>query len=104
MFPNFVDSIPSHLTRHCERILGQAEVTYVPGHGDLADASALESYLELLHDLEAAARRAFETGVPADQAGSEYAVPEVLGSWTRFSSDYYQRAFGAWERELRGNL
>ncbi len=102
MFPNFVDAIPSHLTRHCEEILGRTEVTYVPGHGDVADSTTLGSYLALLHDLEAAARRAFEAGAPASEAGSEYSIPESLGSWTRFSRDYPERAFMAWERELSG--
>jgi glyoxylase-like metal-dependent hydrolase (beta-lactamase superfamily II) len=38
MFPNYVDAIPSHLTRNCEAILDKKHTTYVPGHGDATDA------------------------------------------------------------------
>lgn len=102
MFPNFMDAIPSHQVRHCERILGEAGVTYVPGHGDTADATDLAPYLALLQDLEEAARRAHAVGLSAADAASSYRIPDALGEWTMFSPDYVSRAFEAWERELRG--
>ena len=65
MFPNYVDAIPSHLTRNCEAILGRKRTTYVPGHGDMGDAKDLGSYLALIKDVERAARGAVERGTPA---------------------------------------
>jgi glyoxylase-like metal-dependent hydrolase (beta-lactamase superfamily II) len=100
LFPNYVDAIPSHLTRHCEELLGKAGTTYVPGHGDLGDAAGLDPYLGLILDLEHAARKAVEQGTPAAEAAEAYRIPESLGKWTMFSPDYFERAFLAWEREL----
>ncbi len=100
MFPNYVDAIPSQLTRHCEAILGQADTTYVPGHGDLGDATTMSSYLNLIRDLERAARKAVDQGTPAAEAAAAYRIPDSLGEWTMFSPDYFERAFRAWEREL----
>lgn len=102
MFPNFMDAIPSHQVRHCERILGERGVVYVPGHGDTAEADELAGYLALLQDLEEAARRAHAVGNSAADAASGYRIPESLGNWTMFSPDYVARAFAAWERELSG--
>jgi glyoxylase-like metal-dependent hydrolase (beta-lactamase superfamily II) len=100
MFPNYVDAIPSFLTRHCEAILGHPEVTYVPGHGDLGDAKTLDTYLGLIRDLEAAGRRAVEQGTPARDAAQTYRLPESIEQWTMFSPTYIEDAFAAWEREL----
>jgi len=103
MFPNYVDAVPSHLTRHCEAILGRKGTTYVPGHGDLDDAAGLDAYLGLVKDVEAAARRALEAGRPAEAAAAEYRLPESLAGWVLFSEDYFERAFLAWQRELVGS-
>ena len=100
MFPNYVDAIPSRLSRET-RILraGDAE-TYVPGHGPLADAAALDAYLGLLDHVEEAARRALEQGMTAEEAGAAYRLPPGLESWTLFSPGYFARALGAWMSEL----
>ena len=100
MFPNYVDAIPSHLTEHCEAILGRKGVTYVPGHGDLGDAATLAPYLGVVLDIEKSARRAVEKGTPAAEAAAAYKIPESLGEWMMFSPDYFERAFLAWEKEL----
>jgi glyoxylase-like metal-dependent hydrolase (beta-lactamase superfamily II) len=100
MFPNYVDAIPSHLTDHCEKILGREGTTYVPGHGDLGDAKTLAPYLSVIRDIEKSARRAVEKGTPAAEAAAAYKIPESLGEWMSFSEDYYERAFLAWEKEL----
>lgn len=102
LFPNYVDAIPSRLTPHCEALLNDQEAIFVPGHGDPGDASSLASYLDLLREVEAGARRAFERGVPAEEAAAAERLPESLGTWTMFSPDYLARAFRAWERELAG--
>ncbi len=100
MFPNFTHSIPSHMIRHCEEILGRPGITYVPGHGDVDDAAGLNTYLGLLREVESGARRALQAGIPVEEAAADFALPESLGEWLRFSPDYYERAFRAWEREL----
>lgn len=100
MFPNYMDAIPSRLTLDV-RLLQRLEASaYVPGHGPLADASDLERYVTLLDDVEAAARRALERGVTAEQAGSEYRIPPGLGEWILFNPRYFERAIGAWMEEL----
>ena len=102
MFPNFMDATPSLQVRHCEELLGEEGISYVPGHGDSANAEDLAPYLELLLDLEEAAHRAHAAGVSAADAARNYTIPRRLGSWTMFSDDYLARAFEAWERELAG--
>lgn len=102
MFPNYVDAVPSRLSL-AVRLLRelQAEV-YVPGHGTLADADALDRYIELLDDVEAAAHRAMERGMTAEEAGSQYTLPETMSAWTLFNPGYFERAIGAWMKELDG--
>lgn len=103
MFPNFVDATPSHQVRHCEELLGRRGVEYVPGHGALADADGLADYLGLLQDLEIAGRRAAEQGLSPLAAAAAYQIPAPLGEFIQFGSDYVERAFVAWDRELVGN-
>jgi glyoxylase-like metal-dependent hydrolase (beta-lactamase superfamily II) len=100
MFPNYVDAIPSELTRHCERILGGSSAVLVPGHGDVGNADTLAPYRSLVLDLERAARRAVEQGTPAEQAAAAYQLPDSIREWVMFSPNYVERAFAAWEREL----
>jgi glyoxylase-like metal-dependent hydrolase (beta-lactamase superfamily II) len=100
MFPNYMDAIPSRLTRQCRAMLGDPGTLYVPGHGDLATAEELKPYLALLGEIGSAARAAFEAGIPAAEAAAEYSLPDSLGEWMMFSPSYYEVAFTAWEREL----
>ncbi|HXV77255.1 MAG TPA: MBL fold metallo-hydrolase [Candidatus Polarisedimenticolaceae bacterium] len=102
MFPNYVDAVPSLLTEHCAALLGRRGTTYVPGHGDVADAGALDDYLALIRDLEAAGRRAVEQGLPPAEAAAAYRIPQSIERWTMFSPTYVERAFEAWQRELGG--
>jgi len=100
MFPNYVDAMPSRLSRNVRLIRALEAETYVPGHGALADAGDLDAYLALLDDVEAAARRAVEKGKGAEAAGAEYRVPEALGAWTLFNPRFFERAFAAWMKEM----
>jgi glyoxylase-like metal-dependent hydrolase (beta-lactamase superfamily II) len=102
MFPNYVDATPSRLSREVRVMRAANATTYVPGHGPLADAAALDDYIGLLDHVEDAARRALQRGMGADEAGAEYRLPAGLGSWTLFSPGYFARALGAWMSELRG--
>ena len=100
MFPNYVDAIPSRLTQTVSVIRALDATTYVPGHGPLADVAALDRYVTLLDDVEAAARRALEQGRTAEEAGAAYRLPQALEGWTLFNPGYFARAIGAWMNEL----
>lgn len=102
MVPNYVDAIPTRLGASVHALLERGAPVYVPGHGGTADAAGLQPYVSLLDDVEAAARRAIEQGVPAAQAAESYRPPAALGEWVMFSQAYWRVAFQAWERELRG--
>lgn len=102
MFPNYVDAAPSRLSSEVRILRAARASTFVPGHGPLADADALDAYIGLLDHVEAAARRALERGMSAEEAGAEYRLPVGLEGWTLFSPGYFARALGAWMTELRG--
>jgi len=100
MFPNYVDATPSRLTQAVQLIRAGDASTYVPGHGPLADNTAMDRYIGLLQDVETAARRAIERGMTAQEAGAEYRLPAGLQEWTLFNPVYFERAIGAWMNEL----
>ena len=100
MFPNYVDAVPSRLTRSVKALRDLRGATYVPGHGTVAAPAELDRYLTLLESVEAAARRAVERGFTAEAAGAEYRIPEPLGEWVLFNPRYFERAIGAWMKEL----
>jgi glyoxylase-like metal-dependent hydrolase (beta-lactamase superfamily II) len=100
MFPNYVDAIPSRLSREVRVMRAASASTYVPGHGPLADTASLDRYVGLLDHVEAAARRALERGLTAEAAGADYRLPAGLEAWTLFSPGYFARALGAWMSEL----
>jgi glyoxylase-like metal-dependent hydrolase (beta-lactamase superfamily II) len=100
MFPTYVDAVPSRLTSSVKALRDLRGATYVPGHGSVATPGELDRYLALLESVEAAARRAVERGITAEAAGAEYRIPERLGEWVLFNPRYFERAIGAWMREL----
>ncbi|MGD8280740.1 MAG: MBL fold metallo-hydrolase [Gemmatimonadota bacterium] len=100
MFPNYVDAIPSRLSREVQVLRLMGATTYVPGHGPLADAAAIDGYMTLLDSVEEAARAATERGMSAEEAGTEYSLPAGFEDWTLFSPGYFATAIGAWMREL----
>lgn len=101
MFPNYVDAVPSHLTRSVKALRDLRGATYVPGHGTVATPAELDRYLVLLDSVEEASRRAIERGITAEAAGAEYRIPGALGEWVLFNPRYFERAIGAWMKELR---
>lgn len=103
MFPNYVDAIPSRLSRSVRSLQRDGSAAYVPGHGNMADSEDLRRFIGLLDDVEAAARRAHERGVSAADAARDYRPPPSLGEWYMFSPRYYEVALGAWLRELGVN-
>ena len=72
----------------------------MPGHGAVADAPAIDRYLNVLGELETAARDAFAKGTTAAVAGKAFTLPAALGQWALFGPTFYERAFTAWNREL----
>lgn len=103
LFPNYMDARPSVLSRHVAALLERPARRWIPGHGAVADEAELRAYVSLLEDVEAAARRALESGTPADVAARDYRPPAGLGEWVLFSDRYYEVAFRAWERDLVGD-
>jgi len=101
MVPNYVDAVPSRLGGAVRALVRSTDTTYIPGHGPIADAAALRVYLDLLDDIEAAARRAHESGTSAAAAAAEYVPPAATADWTVFSPRYFEVAIGAWLREIR---
>lgn len=102
LVPNYVDAIPSRLSASVAALIDDPSLIWVPGHGDLADRAALLRYVRFIDDVEEAARRALAAGTPIEAAAAEYRPPVALGEWVAFSPRYYEVAFKAWERELRG--
>ncbi len=74
----------------------------MPGHGPLPEKAAIESYLELIDDIEAAARTAFDKGIPAAEAARRYSLPDSVSDWHLFNDRYFEVAISAWHRELGG--
>ncbi len=104
MFPNYVDAVPSQLSRAVRAIQADNRTLYVPGHGPLAGALDLARYLAVIDGLEGTARRARREGWTAEEAGARHRIQENLGEWTLFNPAYFQRAVEAWMKEwdLRG--
>jgi glyoxylase-like metal-dependent hydrolase (beta-lactamase superfamily II) len=102
MFPNYVDATPSRLSASVRALGRDRQTLYVPGHGDLADMAAFDRYVAVIDHVEEAARRAADAGIPAAEAAREFTLPESVGEWILFNPAYFERALGAWERELRG--
>jgi glyoxylase-like metal-dependent hydrolase (beta-lactamase superfamily II) len=101
MFPNYVDAKPSRLSQAVRLIRAGDASTYVPGHGALAGPEEIDRYIDLLDDVEAAARAAIERGLSAEEAGAEYRLPAGMAQWVLFNPAYFERAIGAWMAELQ---
>jgi glyoxylase-like metal-dependent hydrolase (beta-lactamase superfamily II) len=100
MFPNYVDAIPTQLSKSVSQLRRQSATIYVPGHGALAKEAEFDRYVAMIDEVEGAARRAREAGRTAAEAGAGYALPGSLGEWTLFNKVFFERAFAAWYREL----
>lgn len=102
MFPNYVDAIPSRLSRAVRELARTTRTVYVPGHGPLAEAGDLQLYRNLLDAVEQAARSAKERGQTAAEAAAGLRLPAEVARWTLFSPRYFETAIDAWLRELGG--
>ncbi|MCC7053942.1 MAG: MBL fold metallo-hydrolase [Gemmatimonadaceae bacterium] len=102
MIPNFVDALPTELTRQVRALRRDRRTTYVPGHGPVADSAAIDRYLAVLGEIEVAARAAFRAGTAPADAGRAFRLSPSLGEWALFGPTFHERAFAAWARELGG--
>lgn len=101
MFPNYVDAVPSRLSRAVDSLSAiSADAVFVPGHGPLADSGAMARYRRVLAAVEDHARAAAGAGRTAAEAASDFEMPTESADWTLFSPSYFERALAAWLEEL----
>jgi glyoxylase-like metal-dependent hydrolase (beta-lactamase superfamily II) len=100
MFPNYVDAVPTQLSRSVRALRRSRETVYVPGHGAVAKAAEFDRYVAMIDEVERAARAAHAKALSAQDAGASFTLPGALGEWTLFSKAFFERAFAAWYREL----
>jgi glyoxylase-like metal-dependent hydrolase (beta-lactamase superfamily II) len=100
MFPNYVDAIPTQLSKSARALRRQKATTYVPGHGALAKEADFDRYIAMIDEVEHTARQGHDKGQTAAELGANYALPASLGDWVLFNKVFFERAFTAWYREL----
>ncbi|MFK7769538.1 MAG: MBL fold metallo-hydrolase [Mariniblastus sp.] len=100
MFPNYGDAIPSRLNTYVDSIIAAPDVTYVPGHGPVADLEALKKYKEFLAHIQSSATAAFKAGKAIEEETKDYKMIDSLSEWMVWSPDNATKAFAAWYREL----
>lgn len=100
MFPNYVDAAPTLLADATRALRRAGETTYVPGHGAVATDADVGRYLDMLGEVEQAARVAHASGTSAVVAGAAFKLSPAIGEWALFNPVFFQRAFEAWNREL----
>jgi glyoxylase-like metal-dependent hydrolase (beta-lactamase superfamily II) len=98
LFPNYTHAIPPALGEQVRALRDAGADVWVSGHGELARATDMDRYIDLLDHVGEAAMRALEAGTPLEDAAAAYSVPESLGEWYMFSARYPLVAFRAWER------
>lgn len=103
MFPNYGDAIPSRLEKYLESITAEKDVTYVPGHGPVADLTAMKQYKSLLRFVREAATDAFKAGDEIEASVKSFKLPDSLSEWAIWSPDNAKRAYVAWYRELKNS-
>ncbi len=99
MFPNYMDAVPSRLSRAVRTLQATGRALSVPGHGPLAGPEDFTRYVAVIDGLEETARMARSEGWTAEEAGARHRIPEGLGDWTLFNPTYFQRAVEAWMKE-----
>jgi glyoxylase-like metal-dependent hydrolase (beta-lactamase superfamily II) len=52
------------------------DTIFIPGHGQIAGRDAVQLLADLFDDIAAQAEKMYKSGVPAEEAGDQYIVPE----------------------------
>jgi glyoxylase-like metal-dependent hydrolase (beta-lactamase superfamily II) len=80
--PNLVDASVSEWITSLDKILSQYPTArFVPGHGDVADASELREFRDYLDDLRTRVRNAIADGLTIEQAKQQLKLPEKYKSF-----------------------
>lgn len=101
MFPNYVDAIPTQLSQSVRALRRTSDTIYVPGHGALGKTAQYDRYTAMIDEVERAARAGYAKGLTPADAAAAFSLPPSLGDWTLFSKAFYERAFGAWYKDLK---
>ena len=100
MFPNYTDAIPSQLNTYVDSIIEAKDVTYIPGHGPLADLEALKKYKMFLSHIEEKVTAAFKAGKSIKEETKDFKMIDSLSEWMVWSPNNATKAYEAWYREL----
>ncbi len=100
LFPNFMDARPLELMKSVETLVAGAPEVLVAGHGERPAKADLDRFASLLGEVEAAARAGVEAGKSVQEVAAAFEVPASLGTWTLFSPNYFEVAFGKWFGDL----
>jgi cyclase len=80
--PNLVDASVSDWITSLDKILSQYPTArFVPGHGDVADASELREFRDYLDDLRTRVRKAIADGLTIEQAKQQLKLQEKYKSF-----------------------
>ncbi len=103
IFPNFMSAHPERLGIAVRSLFQGEKRLMVPGHGlvGATDDDSLKNYADLLDAVELAAKQAYAKGIPAEQAGGSFQIPESLGAWKYFRPGFHETAFRKWYELLQ---
>lgn len=80
--PNLVDATVSDWVPTVEKILAQYPAAkFVPGHGNVAEASDIKDFRDYLDDLRARVKQGIADGLTVDQAKQQLKLPEKYKSF-----------------------
>ncbi|HMG74490.1 MAG TPA: MBL fold metallo-hydrolase [Pyrinomonadaceae bacterium] len=80
--PNLVDATVSDWVPTLEKILAQYPAAkFVPGHGNVAEASEIKDFRDYLDDLRARVKQGIADGLTVDQAKQQLKLPEKYKSF-----------------------
>ncbi len=80
--PNLVDATVSGWVPTLDKILAQyGTAKFVPGHGNVAEASDIKDFRDYLDDLRARVKQGIADGLTIDQAKQQLKLPEKYKSF-----------------------
>jgi cyclase len=99
--PNLVDATVTDWVPTLDKILGQyPNAKYVPGHGNVAEASDIKNFRDYLDDLRTRVKQGIADGLTLDQAKQQLKLPEKYKSFAfqNFATPNVQDMY----KELKG--